>query len=149
MSAYCASKFAVEAFSTALRMEMVPYKVQVAVLEPGFMRTPIVMGAGAKLIKKYEQASPEIQAEYGADYPQRAEAAGKDLVHKVSADPQWVIDDLVHALFARTPCRQYQCGLMSKMACAMLWVLPGWMFDRVCLSEVKSQAVVVPGPSPF
>ena len=44
MSAYCASKYALESFSDCLRREMFPWGLRVSIIEPGFMRTPIIEG---------------------------------------------------------------------------------------------------------
>ena len=40
--AYSASKFALEALTDSLRMELRPWKIQVSIVEPGFIQTPIV-----------------------------------------------------------------------------------------------------------
>jgi NAD(P)-dependent dehydrogenase (short-subunit alcohol dehydrogenase family) len=42
MSSYCASKFALESFSDCLRREMIPWNLHVSIIEPGFMKTPII-----------------------------------------------------------------------------------------------------------
>src|SRR5207237_7486224 len=39
--AYCASKFAMEALTDALRMELRPWHIHVSNVEPGFITTPI------------------------------------------------------------------------------------------------------------
>src|SRR5258708_15197622 len=39
--AYCASKFAMEALTDALRMELRPWHMHVSIIEPGFIDTPI------------------------------------------------------------------------------------------------------------
>ncbi|CAF4815893.1 unnamed protein product, partial [Rotaria magnacalcarata] len=44
MTAYCASKYALESFSDCLRREMVPWGLRVSIIEPGFMRTKIIQG---------------------------------------------------------------------------------------------------------
>lgn len=41
LSPYCASKFAVEAISDCLRRELQPFGVEVVIIEPAVMRTPI------------------------------------------------------------------------------------------------------------
>lgn len=41
MSPYCSSKFALEAFSHCLRTEMLPYGIDVIILGPGAIKTPI------------------------------------------------------------------------------------------------------------
>jgi NAD(P)-dependent dehydrogenase (short-subunit alcohol dehydrogenase family) len=38
---YCSSKFALEAMSDCLRRELVPWKIAVVLIEPGYIRTPI------------------------------------------------------------------------------------------------------------
>ncbi|CAF3122318.1 unnamed protein product [Rotaria sp. Silwood2] len=44
MSSYCTSKYALESFSDCLRREMSPWNLRVSIIEPGFMRTPIIQG---------------------------------------------------------------------------------------------------------
>src|SRR5208282_3844521 len=38
---YCASKFALEALTDSLRLELRPWKIHVSIVEPGFIQTPI------------------------------------------------------------------------------------------------------------
>ena len=45
-SSYSASKYALEAFSDCLRREMTVWNLYVSIIEPGFMRTPIIDGMG-------------------------------------------------------------------------------------------------------
>ncbi|CAF4229556.1 unnamed protein product, partial [Adineta steineri] len=44
MSSYCASKYAFESFSDCLRREMFAWGLKVCIIEPGWLRTPIMEG---------------------------------------------------------------------------------------------------------
>ena len=48
MSAYAASKFAVEAFSDSLRRESAAWGLRVTIIEPSFFATPILNGASIR-----------------------------------------------------------------------------------------------------
>lgn len=58
MGAYSAAKYALEALSDALRLELGPFGVEVLVVEPGAMRTPFVQRAKDALRREIEQGDP-------------------------------------------------------------------------------------------
>lgn len=62
---YSASKFALEALTDALRMELQPWGIQVSIIEPGAIATPL-WEKSAKTAEDFEaSASEEAKALYG------------------------------------------------------------------------------------
>src|ERR1017187_4168238 len=57
--AYSASKFALEALTDSLRMELRPWKIHVSLVEPGFVQTPII----SKSLAAAEELRAELPAE--------------------------------------------------------------------------------------
>jgi NAD(P)-dependent dehydrogenase (short-subunit alcohol dehydrogenase family) len=68
MSAYCASKHAVEAFSTATRVELAPFGIKLVTLNPSFHKTPIATNAMATLERAYQGLPAAEREAYGEDY---------------------------------------------------------------------------------
>ena len=71
MSAYCVSKYGVEAFSDALRREMSPWGVLVSVIEPGRFKTSISNLIIDSVKQLWEDLSPELKKDYGDKYLQK------------------------------------------------------------------------------
>lgn len=59
--AYSASKFTLEAFSDALRLELSPWGVEVGVVQPGAMKTPFAASAKAALRQEIGRSDPDWQ----------------------------------------------------------------------------------------
>ncbi len=122
--AYCASKYALEAVTDALRMELQPAGVEVVIVEPGGVATPIWDKA------LDEALPPEVEAVYGP-----ALAAMKNAVAKVSTEgvPAEAVARVVHAaLTARRPRTRYLVGRMAYLR-LLLQKLPDRLRDRLLL----------------
>jgi len=61
---YAASKFALEAASDALRLELRPFGVAVSVVEPGSVRTPIWKRSTEASLRLMDESAPETRALY-------------------------------------------------------------------------------------
>ena len=106
--AYCASKFALEALTDALRMELRPWKIHVAIVEPGFIQTPIVKKALAEEEALRARQSAEAGQLYGA-----ASSSVRSSIAREAAKgaPAAVVAKAVeHALAARRPRTRYAVG---------------------------------------
>ncbi|MEZ4512496.1 MAG: SDR family oxidoreductase [Chloroflexota bacterium] len=117
MGAYAASKHALEALSDALRRELLLYGIDVVVIEPGTVQTPIV-GKFAEQIGRY------LATDYGEVLSKvAAEAAGRE--H--SAMPvEKVVRVIVQALEAQRPRTRYPIPRRWLTG----WLLPRWLPDR-------------------
>lgn len=70
MGAYCASKFAVEAFTDALRVELCHWGMKIILIEPGFFKTN--MTGKDTLGSQYDQMWSKLcqikKLEYGEEF---------------------------------------------------------------------------------
>ncbi|CAF1137220.1 unnamed protein product [Rotaria sordida] len=114
MSAYSASKYAMESFSDCLRREMFPWGLRVSAVEPGFMQTPIL-----KDLKSFQEISSTITSEaqerWGEDFlKNRLDAEKNSLFVKLAEDPMKVVRVLEHAVMNTSPNIRYRPGWQSN-----------------------------------
>jgi NAD(P)-dependent dehydrogenase (short-subunit alcohol dehydrogenase family) len=143
MAAYAASKFALEAFSDCLRREMYAWGLHVSIIEPGFMRTPIIEG--------HEHASRDLWSELHADVRKRW---GENFFHSYlvnvvknpfilnAENPQKVVKALRHAVINSAPRIRYRPGWQSSLFFFPLSMLPAWVVDYVIIKT--ETATVLP-----
>jgi NAD(P)-dependent dehydrogenase (short-subunit alcohol dehydrogenase family) len=127
MSPYHASKYALEAVGNSLRVELGRSHVQVALIEPGSVATPI-WDKGNELIDGVEV--PEELRPYYGHVPKAMEKTLKDTA-KRGVPPERVAQTIERALTARRMRARYLVGLDAH---AMLWLsrlLPDLVFDRL------------------
>src|SRR5919109_5562543 len=62
---YAASKFALEAVADSLRRELRGQGIQVSVIEPGGIKTPIWEKGAARASAMQERMGPEVREHYG------------------------------------------------------------------------------------
>jgi NAD(P)-dependent dehydrogenase (short-subunit alcohol dehydrogenase family) len=124
LGAYAMSKFALEAMADSLRVELAPEGMQVAIVEPGTIATPI----WTKPQQNAEELTPEQLERYGLRIAQfRATAAARSS-KGVSADE--VARVVEHALTADRPKTRYIVGPDAKRR-ARVQRLPDRLRDRV------------------
>ena len=126
MGIYNASKFAVEAISDALRVELAPFNIKVIVVEPGPVTTEFFEVAERESLKAVDtDTSP-----YGQVLLEM-----KDGMIDTSAGMAWTpektADKIVGAIAARSPSARYTAFNGGKLALGLMTAMPTQMSDRL------------------
>jgi NAD(P)-dependent dehydrogenase (short-subunit alcohol dehydrogenase family) len=111
--AYAASKFALEALSDALRIELRQWGMHVALVEPGVIATDIWETSTALA----DQMLADMPAR-GKEFYGRVIAGARGRVASASAkgkSPEVVVNAVVHALTARRPRIRYVIGRDARL----------------------------------
>ncbi len=105
---YCASKFAVEAISDALRRELRPTGIEVSVMQPAAIATKIWEKGRDASSSFISNAPPGLTEHYGRLLQAITKYATD--AEKRAADPQVVVDAIVDALESKRPKTRYRMG---------------------------------------
>ena len=124
LGAYAMSKFALEAMADALRIELAPWGIAVALIEPGTIATPI----WRKPQRSVDEAAPEAARLYAERLERFRALAAARAVKAVPADD--VAKAVEHALTSRKPRTRYVVGPDAKRR-ARVERLPTRLRDRV------------------
>jgi NAD(P)-dependent dehydrogenase (short-subunit alcohol dehydrogenase family) len=124
---YCASKYALEAVGDALRVELQSSGVQVSLIEPGSVATPI-WGKGVAHAEAVS-VPPELQAHYG--HVPAAMAKAQESTGKRGVPPEQVAEVIERALGARRMRSRYLVGHDAQAMLLAKLLLPDVVLDRV------------------
>jgi NAD(P)-dependent dehydrogenase (short-subunit alcohol dehydrogenase family) len=126
---YCASKFALEALSDALSMELRRSGVGVSVIEPGFVATPLLDKGNEKIDRKRDSLPSEAPSYY-------RDALGKlraqfDEAAENPTRPESVARVVGRALTVASPRKRYAVGVDATVLMLLGRVLPDRVKHRV------------------
>jgi len=132
---YCAAKHAVEAVTDALRLELAEWGIEVAVVEPGMITTPI-----------WDKGEQEVEAQRRA-YPPEAERLYGPLMDAFSrmvrpaiaraGSPELVADAVEHAVTAGEPRTRYLVGHDARIRMALRTLLPDRVMDGLIFAALR------------
>jgi len=108
LAPYCISKYAMEAFSDALRRELRPWGITVSLLEPGAIATDIWQTSGSEFQEFMRQPPPGMIELYGGLLDSLGQAARSAAGR--AAPVEVVTRDVVHAFTAPRPKSRYRMG---------------------------------------
>lgn len=126
LGAYSASKFALEALTDALRLELRPWGIWVAIIEPGAISTPIWQKSLSQA-DTLQQSLPQPAHELYGQAMKTASQGAATLAQK-GISPDKVAQAVVRALTAKRPKTRYLVGQDAKLR-AMLRFLPDRIVD--------------------
>lgn len=130
LTAYCASKFAVEGFGEALALELRPFGIYVSIIEPGIIKTERWGVNRGTATRANDRQSPYF------DLFQEHERLADRLVQRSTATPADVARVVEAALTAESPRLRYMIGRKAKMVVIARKYLPGELFERLYFGVV-------------
>jgi len=119
MGIYSASKFALEGYTEALRLEVNPFNIHVSLVEAGFLKTP--------MMNKRQVSTAQLE-----DYDpwrQRAFDAIRDHEQKAPG-PELVAQTILGIIASKTPRLRYVIGSQAKFATRLQRFLPEGTYER-------------------
>ena len=125
---YHASKFAVEGFSDALRLEVKQFGIKVVLIEPGLIQTEfmgITYDNSQKLPQEtaYKDLFDKVKSDAKRDY----------LDKKIGSDPVVVAKAVYKAIKKKNPKTRYVMGKLGKLAVISKRFLPDKLMDYILL----------------
>ncbi len=128
---YAASKYAIEALTDALRLELAPEGIHVAVIEPGQVRTGIWDKGRAAFAAVAQRIPDEGITRYGPRL--RVLEWMVEQAPRVASPPEAVGEAVIHALESADPRTRYVVGRDARVRLALARLLPDRLMDALVL----------------
>ncbi|EHW9719709.1 NADP(+)-dependent aldehyde reductase [Escherichia coli] len=109
--AYAASKYALEAWSDALRMELRHSGIKVSLIEPGPIRT------------RFTDNVNQTQSDKPVENP--------GIAARFTLGPEAVVDKVRHAFISEKPKMRYPVTLVTRAVMVLKRLLPGRVMDKI------------------
>lgn len=124
---YAASKFALEAITDSLRVELLPWEIKVSLVEPGAVKTPIwekSRVAAETTARNFPPGAYELYGRATAAFRSETEKADK-----AGVETEVVVRAVEHALTAKEPKTRYLVGRHVRLQASLKSALPDRLFD--------------------
>ena len=114
---YSGSKHAVEGYSKALRLELLPFEIYVCNVNPGFMATPLITNSMNKAQLDFDSASEDVKKFYNKEVL----SGNGDNILRIQEAPSKVGDYIVdHLLTVKKPSLTNYVGIQAN---SLRWFL--------------------------
>jgi NAD(P)-dependent dehydrogenase (short-subunit alcohol dehydrogenase family) len=130
VGAYNASKFGLEGLSDSLRRELRPQGVDVILIEPGGVKTPIWKKGEELADEMLEDVPPEAERLYGRLIA-AVRTGTQRIARETGIEPSEVAEAIGRALTSSRPRARYLVGSDAKQRAVMAKLLPARVMDRL------------------
>lgn len=128
---YSATKFALEALSDALRVEVQPFGVRVVLIEPG----PVGTDFGATAAAESGGLLTDSTSPYASQY--RAYLRSNERAHAQEWTPDAVADVVLRAVHSPSPSHRYGAYNIKYGAAIQVRKLSSWLLDRILTRNMR------------
>jgi NAD(P)-dependent dehydrogenase (short-subunit alcohol dehydrogenase family) len=135
VSPYSASKFALEAISDSLRRELHGQGMEVILIEPGGVKTPIWDKSNEMADQIQQQMPPDAERIYGKLIA-GVRKATVEIAQEKGIEPREVAETIGRALTAKRPRTRYLVGTDAKIRGPMAKILPDRIMDRAVAKQL-------------
>jgi NAD(P)-dependent dehydrogenase (short-subunit alcohol dehydrogenase family) len=135
LAPYNASKFALEAITDALRLELAPWRIHVSIVEPGSIATPIWDKSLALSDQIEREIPPEGAALYQKQITAMRKAAAEIGAGGIPADE--VAKAVEQALTAKKPKTRYVVGRDARIQAFAVKFVPDRMRDGIIARRLR------------
>ncbi len=126
---YCASKFAVEAMTDAMRYELAGTGIHVSLIEPG----PIKSNFLDTTVATFRANIDAVNSVHRVEYERRMKAMETDTQSRLKLGPEAVVAKLIHALESPRPKVRYRVSPHTHVIAMAKRVLPGRVLDALMM----------------
>ena len=135
MSPYNTSKFAVEALGESLRAELAPWGIDVSVVEPGSIDTPIWSKGAETIEEQFAKMPPNTKRLYGKQLKRMDEVLTETADRGIP--PEKVAKVIHAAISSENPKHRYLVGRDAKIAARLKGTLPDRTFKKLIDRQMK------------
>ena len=130
--AYAASKYAVEGWSDALRLELRGTDIFVSIIQPGPIKSRMTANAGLRFMETIDLRNSQFREAYGREIS-RLSGTGRGSAFRMG--PEAIVPPLIHALESPSPRARYRVTLPSQVGAWLKRLLPTSALDSVLIRQ--------------